>query len=243
MIDRERWRRRAAPILLGSLVGSLLSGRIEVTLLALGLGVAGAVLAGAGTPRAATVRMVLVGGAVAIALNLYLTPGVALPLPRLFGAWPTREGFLQGLGLALRLLGAALALHGLAAAWPGERAADELADRLRLTEKLGVPVRRMRAMVALALRFVPLVRDEADRVAAVQRLRAGSPARSWATRFRRARAVVIPTLVSSLERAGQLALALEARHFRLREPPRLPRAEPAWRGAGWAMAGLGLLWR
>jgi energy-coupling factor transporter transmembrane protein EcfT len=179
----------------------------------------------------------------AVALNLYLVPGRALPLPEILGAAATWEGLAQGAGFATRLVVAAVALHGLRFAWPGEQAADELADRVRWLERLGVPVRRMRAMLGLAIRFVPMLRDEAERIGGVQRLRAGGPPRGIAQRLERARAVLIPTLVASLERAGSVALALEARHYRLREPARMPRAAWGWRAAGWSLAGLGLLWR
>ena len=52
-------------------------------------------------------------------------------------------------------------------------------------------------------------------------------------------------MVSSLERAERVALALEARGYRLRavEPAEAGRHPIAWRVAGVAIAGVALLWR
>ncbi len=236
-------RRDAAPLLLGALLAAILAGRGETLALSVLAAAAGVTRAGAGLPGAAWFRTLLGSTAFAVGVNLYLVPGRALPLPEVLGTPATAEGLAQGAGFATRLIVAALALHGLRAAWPGERAADELADRARPLERAGVPVRRLRAMLGLAIRFVPLLRDETVRIAAIQELRAGGPPRGLAGRLERLRAVAVPALTASLERAGQVALALEARHYRLREPGRLPRAGAAWRLAGWAVAALGVLWR
>jgi len=59
-------------------------------------------------------------------------------------------------------------------------------------------------------------------------------------------AATVPTLVHSLERAEQVALALEARHYRLRPPA--PAARWSAQDWGWALASIALavaalLWR
>ncbi len=242
MSDRTEARRRAAPLLLGALIGAMVAGRVETLALAAIVAIAGTLFAGR-RRAAGWLRAVAITGGIAIVLNLWLVKGRPLPLPRIFGAPATFEGLRQGLFFAARLVTAAIALAGLEAAWPGEQAADELADRARGLERIGVPVRRIRAMVGLAIRFVPMLTDEARRIADVQNLRAGRPPRGLAEKATRLRAILVPALVASLERAGQVALALEARHYRLREPERMPRAGWLWRGAGWATAGAGLLWR
>jgi energy-coupling factor transporter transmembrane protein EcfT len=231
-----------APLLLGTLAAALVAGRLATAAGALTLGVAAAAAAGARPPRARWMRLTAVGMAVAVALNALLVPG------RPLGAVPhaSVEGLGLGALLALRLAGAAVAVHGLAAAWPGERAADELARLLAPLERLRVPVREARAVLALALRFAPLLGREGARIARVQDLRAGGPPRGWRERFTRRRAVLVPVMVGALERAERVGLALEARHHRLRGPaPRAEGAGPAW---GWSLAGIAvaatsLVWR
>jgi energy-coupling factor transporter transmembrane protein EcfT len=243
MTNRDLQRRRAAPLLLGSLVGALVAGHIAVAVACGGVAIVAAWMAGARVPRALWWRMLLGSALVAIVLNAFLISGAALG-PRLpWGLHASREGLMQGVLLALRLVVAAIALRGLAFAWPGERAADEIAARLRPLERLRVPVKRARAVAALALRFVPLLGDELRRLVAIQDLRAGRAPRGPVEQIERVRSILMPAMVGSLERADQLALVLEARHYQMREPQAAPPAGWSWRGAGWVMAGVGLLWR
>ena len=233
-----------AGLLLGAMAGSLLAARLASGLACLAAAAVGAALAGAPRPRARWIGIVLTGSATAWILNLFLTPG--RPLGLTLGPWSaTREGLAQGALYGVRLAGAALALYGLRAAWPGERAADELARLARPLERLAVPVRETRALVGLALRFSPLLADEARRIARLQDLRAGRAPRGLAEWLQRRRAATVPTLVQALERAEQVALALEARHFRLRPLPRrpVPRAAWGWAALGAALAGAALAWR
>ena len=237
-------RERMAPLLLGALAGSLVAGRLASAAGCLVLAGTCATLAGARWPRASALRLVGFGMAVAVVLNTLLVSGHPLgPVPH-----ASVEGLRLGALLSLRLAGAAAAVHGLAAAWPGERAADELARLLGPLERVRVPVREARAVLGLALRFVPLLAGEGARIARIQGLRAGRPPRGWRERFTRRRAVVIPVMVNALERAERVSLALEARHHLLRAVA--PPAARAGRGARWAwgLAGLAvavtsLVWR
>ena len=160
-------------------------------------------------------------------------------------SWAAGAGWPSAAWLRMLASGAALAiaLHGLKALWPGERAADELAALVAPLERIGVPVRRMRAVLSLALRFAPLVADELKRVARVQALRAGRPPRGAAEWIQRQRAAVVPAMIGSLERAERVALALEARHYRLRPVFRGPRSPWIASGAGLALVAAALVWR
>ncbi len=232
-----------APLLLGAMVGAMIAGRIETGLLCAVVALAAARLSGARVPGRRWGWLIGSGMVLALALNLYLVGGRPLPLPALGPLHASAEGLAAGALLALRMAGAAVALHGLRAAWPGERGADEIARALQPLERLRVPVREGRMMVGLALRFAPLLAVEAGRIGRVQASRAGRPPRGLGERLERRRAALVPTLVSALERAEQVALALEARHYRLRPAP--GGAPPAWGAhvAGWALAGSALLWR
>jgi len=235
--------RALAPLLLGAMAGALVAGRIESALLCLAIAALAAGRAGAGRPPASWWRLMAGGATLSVGLNLYLVSGEAFPWPALLGHHPTREGAALGVLLALRVAGAAVAVHGLRALWPGERAADELARLLRPLERFGLPVRRARVVLGLAVRFAPLVAAEARRVAGLQKLRAGRPPRGFGERLTRARAALVPTLVGALERAERVGLALEARHYRLRPLPAGPAGPWAWNSAGVALAGAALLWR
>jgi energy-coupling factor transporter transmembrane protein EcfT len=231
-----------APVLAGAMAGSLIAARLETALLCVTAAGLCAVWIRAGWPRARWTVMLLSSMTIAFVINLYLVRGQALPFPHVFGAIPSREGARLGALLALRLLGASIAFHALAKLWPGERAADELLRPLRPLSRFGVPIEDSREVLGLAVRFMPLLIQEARRIARVQTLRAGRPPRGLAERMTRTRATLIPTLVAAIERAEQLALTLEARHHRAKA---WPTKRTAW---GATLVGLGLfltalLWR
>jgi len=238
---RDAW----APILLGALAGSLVAGRLETVLATALIALSGAVALGAPRPTARALGMLSVTLASAVVLNLYLVHGrrpLAFPLPGVLGAVPTVEGLRYGLLLAGRLLGAAIAMHALASVWAAERAADELAGRLGALRWIGVPLDELRTVLSLALRFVPLIGEEAHRIARLQALRAGRSPRGLAERLERVRAALVPALVATLERADQVSLALAARHHRHRPPRVTPWPWPASL-AGLTLFAGAILWR
>ncbi len=248
----RRGGQRAAPpgprrasvglLLLGAMAAALVAGRIESALGALAVAAAAGAWAGATRPSRGWWLGVGGGMAIAFAFNLWLVEGRAIGLPVVLGHAATAEGAGLGALLALRLAGAAVAVRGLRAAWPGECAADEAARLLRPLERLRVPVRELRAMVGLALRMAPLLREEARRIGRLQTLRAGRAPRTLAERVTRARATLVPALVGALERAEQVSLALEARHWRSRPvPPGAPAG--AWGVGGALLFVFSLCWR
>jgi len=235
-------RARVAPLLLGALVGALVAAHLESALACVGVAAIAGLHAGARAPGRTFWKMIGVGGGIAVLLNMFLTDGHPLPLPGFPGHPATIEGARLGLLLGLRVLGAALAVHGLAAAWPGERAADELARLLTPLEWVRIPIAEGRMIFGLAVRFVPLLRDEIARIDRLQTLRGGAPARGVRERMHRLQATLVPALTGALERAERVALALEARHYRQR-PAVVPPMHPVWVLAGMALALAALLWR
>lgn len=234
------------PLLIGAMAGSLIAGRIETALLCFGVALVAAAAAGARMPSPRWFAMLAIGVVLAIVLNVYLTPGTPLVgVPAFAGSTPTREGLDMGLLLIVRMAGAIAGLQGLRAAWPGEIAADRIARRLAPLERLRVPVSEARAMIGLSLRFLPLVQSEAGRIARVQDLRAGRPPRGAREWWQRRRAAAVPVLVGALERAERVALALDARHHRLRpmDGKEAGRSAPGWALAGVALAAVAALWR
>lgn len=237
--DSSAW---AAPLLLAAMVGGLVAGRFETGAFCLGLAAAISFAIGAPWPGRRLWTTLSVGLGLALLCNALLMPGHAFWRGP-FGARATWEGLDRGALLGLRLFAASLAIHGLRTAWPGERAADEIARGLAPLERLRVPVSASRTIAGLALRFAPMLAAEARRIAALQALRAGGPPRGLRQRLARQRAALVPTLVSALERADRVALALEARHYRARP---IGRGAPSpWWGLALAVAivGVALLWR
>jgi energy-coupling factor transport system permease protein len=80
--------------------------------------------------------------------------------------------------------------------------------------KIGLPVHTFAMMMSLALRFVPTLIEETDKIIAAQKSR-GADFTSGNV-IRRAKALIpilIPLLISSFRRADELALAMECRCY------------------------------
>jgi energy-coupling factor transport system permease protein len=238
--------RHLAPMLVGSMLGALVAGRFETVGFALVSATVCAALAGARPPgRGATASL---GAAVLVtlALNAWLTPGSAVPgAPRVMGHMMTWQGLAGGALVALRMVSAIVAARGLVALTGGDRVADVLAQVLAPLERAGLPSGPARTIAGMSARTLPLLRDEVERVGRVQRLRAGRPPRGPAERVRALRAATVPALVGALERADRIALALDARHYRVR-PLRGARSglgSPAGWTVAAAVAATCVLWR
>jgi energy-coupling factor transporter transmembrane protein EcfT len=167
--------------------------------------------------------------AFAVVVNAWLTPG-----ERLVAAWPwspTREGVVLGLVLAIRLGLTALAFAWLAATSEASAVLDALhSGPLR---RLGRTGERLGLVALVALRFGPLVGEEARRLLRAVSLRAGRRPGPWA-----APAVAVPLVLAAVRRADRLAYVLEARHYGSgpRTPP--PARKGGWRDFGLAAAGV-----
>ncbi|MDO5734700.1 MAG: energy-coupling factor transporter transmembrane component T [Eubacteriales bacterium] len=93
--------------------------------------------------------------------------------------------------------------------------ADALEKLLKPLRYIKVPVSELALMMSIALRFIPTLIDESDRIIKAQASRGGDLDRGGL--FKKAKAFVIilvPLFVSALKRAGDLALAMEVRCYR-----------------------------
>jgi energy-coupling factor transport system permease protein len=125
-----------------------------------------------------------------------------------------REGLQAGLGTGARLglLVLQAALLTLTTA-PLELCAG--AERCLLPlRRLGVPAHELGLMAGLALRFLPLLAEEAERIAMAQAARGADLQGRGRSRARALVALLVPLLLGVFRRAEQLALAMEARGYR-----------------------------
>jgi energy-coupling factor transporter transmembrane protein EcfT len=242
-VTEARLRPGVGVLLLGSMAGSFVAARLETALGCLALSLAVAWLAAAPRPARGWFLSLAGGSLVAIVLNAYLVAGRDLGWPVLFGRAATLEGVRHGVLLALRLVGAAVALKALAAVWPGERAADEIARLMGPLERIGVPVRDLRSVVGLALRFGPLLPSELGRIRRLQEQRAGRRGSGIRERIEDVTSVVVPAMVSTLERAERVALALEARHYGTRSPAAATGGRRLYAIGAASVLAIALVWR
>ena len=91
---------------------------------------------------------------------------------------------------------------------------DAIEDLLLPLKKLGVPVHDFAMMMTIAMRFIPLLVDETDKIMTAQKARgADFSSGSLIDRAKALIPVLIPLFVSAFRRAEELAIAMECRCY------------------------------
>ena len=91
---------------------------------------------------------------------------------------------------------------------------DGLEKGLGVLKKVGVPVHEISMMMSIALRFIPILIEETDKIMKAQQAR-GADFESG-NLLQRAKAMVpilVPLFISAFRRANDLAMAMEARCY------------------------------
>lgn len=126
-----------------------------------------------------------------------------------------RGGLVSGAFVALRLVLLFLSGTVLTLTTPPVLLTDAFSRLMSPLGRIGLPVYEVALMMTIALRFIPTLLMELDRIIKAQEAR-GAGLRSGGP-VRRARAllpVLVPLFVMSFRHADELALAMEARCYR-----------------------------
>lgn len=92
---------------------------------------------------------------------------------------------------------------------------DALESLLKPLQRLGLPVHELVMIMNISLRFIPLFFEEAERIRKAQLCRgANFREGSLKQRLGRLRSIIVPVFRNSLERADELATAMESRGYR-----------------------------
>ncbi|MBA4397200.1 MAG: energy-coupling factor transporter transmembrane protein EcfT [Syntrophus sp. (in: bacteria)] len=147
-------------------------------------------------------------------LHLFFTDGTALlALPRLH-LKITHEGLFRGAFVAWQFFALVLSGAILTMTTPPSEMVSGLEKLLRPFKYLGIPTQDIAVMVSMALRFVPTLLEEFDRIRMAQTAR-GADVRTGplAQRVKTAAAMTLPLMMSALRRAEDLAEAMESRGY------------------------------
>jgi energy-coupling factor transport system permease protein len=133
----------------------------------------------------------------------------------------SRVSLINGLVLLLRFPALILLIGVFSAATSTTEIVRGLEALLGPLAKLRLPVQDFVLMVQVALRFLPLLALEAERITKAQASRGAEWGVGRSGPLRRARQalpVIVPLFLVSLQRAENLALAMEARGYRSHGP-------------------------
>ncbi len=145
-------------------------------------------------------------------LNLFYTPGKELVSFWIFTI--TEEGILSAVFMALRITMLIAGTFMLTYTTSPIALTDGLEQLLNPLKKIKVPVHELAMMMCIALRFIPTLIEETDKIMSAQKAR-GADFESGSL-FSRAKALVpilVPLFISSFRRADELAVAMECRCY------------------------------
>ena len=146
-------------------------------------------------------------------LNLFFTGGTT-ELLNLGFAVLTKEGLLNAIRYSLRLVFLVLGSSLLTLTTQPVTLTDGLERLLSPLKVIHFPAHEMAMMMTIALRFIPTLLEEADKIMKAQSAR-GSDFETGRL-LERVKAMVpllVPLFVSAFRRAGDLAMAMEARCY------------------------------
>ena len=146
-------------------------------------------------------------------IHLVSTPGDAFFHVWLFDlTWQgAAKGFFIALRLALLILLSALLTYTTSPL----ALTDALETLMQPAKRVGVPAHEIAMMMTIALRFVPTLIEEADKIMKAQQARgADFTEGSVIERVKGFVPVLVPLFISAFRRADDLALAMEARCYR-----------------------------
>ncbi len=150
---------------------------------------------------------------IALPMQILFTPGE--PLSNLGPFIITREGVYQASLLAYRLVALIILTSFLTLTTSPVALTDGLERILKPLEKIRVPAHELALMSTIALRFIPIFAEEAEKIMKAQKARgADFDSGSLWVRLRNLVSILVPLLISAFRRADELALAMEARCYR-----------------------------
>ncbi|MBQ9465251.1 MAG: energy-coupling factor transporter transmembrane protein EcfT [Lachnospiraceae bacterium] len=154
-------------------------------------------------------KVVIVVLIIASVFNLFLTDGEALVQLGRFSI--TKEGIWQAFFIAVRLIMLVMGTSLLTFTATPNELTDGMETGLRFLKKIRVPVHEIAMMMSIALRFIPILVEEADKIMKAQKAR-GADFESGSI-FKKAKNLIpllVPLFVASFRRADDLALAMDA---------------------------------
>jgi len=148
-----------------------------------------------------------------VVLNLFMTPGD--PIVSFWKLSISKEGVYTASFMAIRLVFLIIGSSIMTLTTTPNNLTDGLEKGLGFLNRIKVPVHEISMMMSIALRFIPILMEETDKIMKAQIAR-GADFESG-NLIKRAKALVpllVPLFISAFRRANDLATAMEARCYR-----------------------------
>lgn len=149
---------------------------------------------------------------ITVVFNLFLTRGTAL-----FRFWiftVTKEGLRTACFMAIRLVYLIIGSSVMTLTTTPNDLTDGLEKSLGPLRKVKVPVHEISMMMSIALRFIPILLEETDKIMKAQMARgADFESGNIIQKAKNMIPLLVPLFISAFRRANDLAMAMEARGY------------------------------
>ncbi len=149
-------------------------------------------------------------------INIFMTKGDSEPLLSLWVIKIYKEGIIRAIFMSLRVIVLIIGTSVLLTYTTSPISlTDGIENLLSPLKKIGVPVHVFAMMMTIALRFIPTLIEETEKIINAQKSRGANF--STGSLVKRAKALIpilVPLFVSSFKRADELATAMECRCYR-----------------------------
>lgn len=150
---------------------------------------------------------------ISVSFNLFLTDGRVLFRAGFIKV--TYEGVKIACFMAMRLIFLVLGSSVMTLTTTPNELTDGLEKGLGFLKKFKVPVHEISMMMSIALRFIPILVEETDKIMKAQMARgADFETGNLVQRARSMIPLLVPLFVSAFRRATDLAMAMESRCYR-----------------------------
>lgn len=149
-------------------------------------------------------------------INIFVTPGTTETLLVKFGFITIyKEGVMLALFMTIRLILLIVSTSLLTLTTSPIELTDGIERLLSPFRRFGLPAHELAMMMSIALRFIPTLMDETDKIMKAQMARgADFDSKNLIKKAKSLIPLLVPLFISSFRRAEELAMAMEARCYR-----------------------------
>ncbi len=149
---------------------------------------------------------------ITVIFNLFLIKGT--PVLRIWKLTVTKEGIETAVFMAIRLIYLIMGSSVMTLTTTPNNLTDGMEKALSPLNKIHVPVHEIAMMMSIALRFIPILLEETDKIMKAQQARgADFESGGLVQKAKNMVPLLVPLFISAFRRANDLAMAMEARGY------------------------------
>jgi energy-coupling factor transport system permease protein len=147
-----------------------------------------------------------------VVINMFFVQGQVLVHLWIFQI--TKEGVIQAAFMGIRLVILILGASLLTLTTTPNQLTDGLEKMFGCLKKIHIPVHEIAMMMSIALRFIPILTEETDKIMKAQMARgADLESGNMIQKIKSMIPILVPLFVAAIRRANDLAMAMEAKCY------------------------------